>query len=214
MPKHNRVTPFNEIIATPERGMFMGNRGILHDDQGQIKRTWQGKRWIICVLEGKGRKRFVMAPGQYTELFFLDEATALAAGHRPCADCRRERFKAFQVAWAAGNPGSGTKADEIDRQLHADRVALGRSKATFLSNLDDLPHGVFVKPTGLADAYLVHDYSLLAWTPGGYLEPIERPKGIQVQVLTLRSTLSAIRAGYAPNVHGSAPKPDRSWRIS
>src|SRR5580658_8982867 len=94
MPRQNRVTPFGYLSATPERGTFMGNRGVLHDSEGTIKRPWQVKRWLICVLEFRGRKRTVMTPGHYTELFFLDEATALAAGHRPCAECRRPRFLA------------------------------------------------------------------------------------------------------------------------
>src|ERR1700693_379735 len=95
MPRQNRVNPFGEIIATQDRGMFMGNRGVLHDQEGRIQRAWQGKRWLVCVLEFRGRKRKVMTPCRYTELFFLDEAPALAAGHRPCAECRRERFKSF-----------------------------------------------------------------------------------------------------------------------
>lgn len=90
MPRQNRVNPFGEIIATPERGTFMGNRGVLHDEEGRVRRKWKVKRWIVCVLEFRGRKRKVMTPRRYTELFFLDEATALAAGHRPCAECRRE----------------------------------------------------------------------------------------------------------------------------
>src|SRR3954451_12290461 len=99
MPRQNRVTPFGHIIATPERGTFMGNRGILHDEQGTIRRPWKVKRWLVCVLEFRERQRTVMAPNRYTELFFLDEATALAAGHRPCAECRHERFLAFCAAW-------------------------------------------------------------------------------------------------------------------
>src|SRR6202451_2054834 len=100
--RQNRVTPFGDLVATPERGTFMGNRGVLHDAEGRIKRVWQLKRWIVCVLEFRGRKRQVMTPGRYTELFFLDEATALAAGHRPCAECRRQRFNAFRDAWKPG----------------------------------------------------------------------------------------------------------------
>src|SRR5579883_3295915 len=103
MPRRNRVTPSGEIIATPERGTMMGNRGILHDPEGCIRRPWQVKRWLLCVLEFRGRHRTVMAPNRYTELFFLDEATGLAAGHRPCFECRRGRFLAFRDAWAAGN---------------------------------------------------------------------------------------------------------------
>jgi hypothetical protein len=99
MSRQNRVMPFGEIIATPERGTFMGNRGVLHDDAGRIRRPWQVKRWLLCLLEFRGRKRTVMTPHRYTELFFLDEATGLAAGHRPCLECRRERFNAFVKAW-------------------------------------------------------------------------------------------------------------------
>src|SRR4051794_26424644 len=99
MPRQNRVTPSGDIITTPERGTLMGNRGVLHDADARIVRRWQGKRWIACVLEFKGRWRPVMAPGRYTELFFLDEATALAAGHRPCAECRRRRFDEFRDTW-------------------------------------------------------------------------------------------------------------------
>ena len=95
VPKQNRVTPFGEIVAVPERGTLMGNRGVLHDDRGTIRRPWQLRRWILCVLEFKNRKRSVMSPGCYTELFFLDEATGLAAGHRPCAECQRPRFREF-----------------------------------------------------------------------------------------------------------------------
>src|SRR5437762_13426760 len=127
MPRQNRVTPFGEIIATQGRGTFLGNRGVLHDGAGHVKRAWQLKRWLVCVLEFRGRKRQVMTPGHYTELFFLDEATALAAGHRPCAECRRERFNAFRKAWRSAHPGAGASslptADEIDRRLHAERVA-------------------------------------------------------------------------------------------
>src|SRR4051812_10262552 len=121
MPRQNRITPFGEIIVTPERGTFMGNRGVLHDDQGRIRRLWQVKRWLVCLLEFRGRHRTVMTPGSYTELFFLDEATALAAGHRPCAECRHERFLAFCGAWKSGNRVSGSArptANQIDDRLH------------------------------------------------------------------------------------------------
>src|SRR5512141_2915473 len=122
MPRQNRVTPFSKLIATPARGTLMGNRGALHNDQGQIRRQFQGQRWIICLLEFKGRRRSIMMPGQYTELFFLDEATALAAGHRPCAECQRERFNLFREFWAAANPelagAARPAATVIDAALH------------------------------------------------------------------------------------------------
>src|SRR6202161_2154067 len=108
MPRQNRVTPFGEIITTPERGTFMGNRGVLHDTEGSLERAWQAKRWLVCVLEFRGRKRQVMTPKRYTELFFLDEATALAAGHRPCRECRYADYQRFRSLWEEcyGGPAS------------------------------------------------------------------------------------------------------------
>src|SRR5262249_46416914 len=148
MPRQNRVSPFGDIIATSDRGTFMGNRGLLHDAEGRIRRAWQLKRWIVCVLEFRNRKRTVMTPGRYTELFFLDEATALAAGHRPCAECRHARFLAFCHAWGTAHPVDGTSsrptATVIDDRLHAERIASDRSKRSFVAALDELPDGVFV----------------------------------------------------------------------
>jgi hypothetical protein len=208
MPRQNRVTPFGDIIATPERGTFMGNRGVLHDSESRIKRAWQLKRWIVCVLEFKGRKRQVMTPGHYTELFFLDEATALAAGHRPCAECRRERFNAFRMAWRSAHPGSSgspPSADEIDNRLHAERVGPVRSKRQFEASLDEMPSGVFVRhPDWGADAYLVWNRGLFPWSAGGYTKRLDRPKKAEVAVLTPESTVAAIRAGYVPEIHPSA----------
>src|SRR5262249_37631086 len=139
MPRRNRVTPFGEIIACPERGTFMGNRGILHDRCGDVRRAWQVRRWLVCVLEVRGRQGTIMAPNRYTELFFLDEATALAAGHRPCFECRRAWFLAFRDAWAKGNcvgsdPGA-IRAAAIDDRLHAERLGADRSKRTFRAGL-------------------------------------------------------------------------------
>jgi hypothetical protein len=209
MPRQNRVTPFGEIIATPERGTFLGNRGILHDADGHIKRLWQLKRWLICVLEFRGRKRTVMTPNRYTELFFLDEATALAGGHRPCAECRHARFLDFCQAWKAAHPGAGGSgrptADELDNQLHAERVAADRSKRSFTAALDELPDGVFVTvPAWGERAYLVWANGLLEWSPGGYQKRRSRPQGERVRVLTPPSTVAAIRAGYVPEVHASS----------
>jgi hypothetical protein len=209
MPRQNRVTPFGEIIAIRERGTFMGNRGVLHDDEGQIRRPWQLKRWLVCVLEFRGRKRSVMMPNRYTELFFLDEATAFAAGHRPCAECRHERFIAFCNAWKKANPGKGSlprpTANEIDNQLHTERVASDRSKRFVKENLDELPGGVFVNiPAWGEQPHLVWGDHLLAWSPAGYNERRRRPKDEEVRVLTPKSTVKAIRAGYVPEIHHSA----------
>jgi hypothetical protein len=209
MPRQNRVTPSGEIVATPERGTLLGNRGVLHDEEGRISRAWQVKRWIVCLLEFKGRKRKVMTPGHYTELFFLDEATALAAGHRPCAECPRERFNAFRMAWRSARPrtvGSPLPAaEEIDGRLHAERTRPDRSKRVFEASLDELPCGVFVRHADWGeDAYLVWNDGLFAWSAGGYTGRRDRPKKAEVAVLTPESTVGAIRAGYAPEIHPSA----------
>jgi len=198
MPRQNRVTPSGEIIAVPERGTFFGNRGVLHDDEGNIRRAWQVKRWLLCLLVFKGRKRQIMRPGHYTELFFLDEATGLAAGHRPCAECRRERYRAFQNAWPVGC----LTATALDEQLHAERLNADGSKRCFDANLDDLPDGVFVILR--ERAWLLWKDRLLAWSPGGYRDRLSRPKRKQVAVLTPRSTVEAIWSGYVPEVHASA----------
>jgi hypothetical protein len=189
----------------------MGNRGILHDVEGRVKRAWQVKRWLVCVLDFRGRKRTVMMPNRYTELFFLDEATALAAGHRPCAECRHARFLAFCNAWKPAHSMDGDSprpaADEIDSCLHAERVTTSRSKRSFTAALDGLPQGVFVTVQAWGEqAYLLWGNRLLEWSPGGYRQQRPRPKGKAVRVLTPRSTVEAIRAGYAPEIHPSAER--------
>ena len=208
MPRQNRVTPFGDIVAIPERGTFLGNRGVLHDAAGRIRRRWQLKRWIVCVLDFRGRRRRVMTPDRYTELFFLDEATALAAGHRPCAECRHARFLDFCAAWAKAHRDGGRSArptaQEIDDRLHADRVGPDRSQRTFAATLDGLPDGVFVTVPAWGDeAYLVRGDDLWAWSPEYYRDRGRRPNGEGVRVLTPPSTVKAIRAGYVPDVHPS-----------
>ena len=209
MPRRNRVTPFGEIVAVPERGTMMGNRGVLHDAQGRIRRPWQVKRWLLCLLEFRGRQREVMAPDRYTELFFLDEATGLAAGHRPCYECRRARSLAFRDAWATVVDGTlraeDIRAAMIDERLHDERVGPARNKRTYTAILDDLPDGVFVEMSGAdGSARVVLGDSLLAWSPGGYTGRTPRPAGQSVTVLTPRSTVAAIRAGFRPEFHSSA----------
>jgi hypothetical protein len=209
MPRRNRVTPFGEVVAVPERGTLMGNRGVLHDAGGRVVRPWQSRRWLLCRLEFRERHRQVMAPGRYTELFFLDEATALAAGHRPCAECQRTRFLAFRDAWAAGDgcgdePGT-IRAATIDDRLQDDRVEPDRTRRTFRADIAGLPDGVVVTPDGRGgDACLIREGELLAWSPGGYRDRRPRPDGGMVTVLTPRSTVRAIRAGYVPEVHPTA----------
>ena len=212
MSRQNRVTPFGEIVAVPERGTCMGNRGRLHDEHGRIRRPWQVTRWLLCRLEFNGRRRAVMAPDRYTELFFLDEATGLAAGHRPCFECRRRSFHAYADAWAIDGPGGlaggRPRAGTIDERLHAERVGPDRSKRTFRADLDNLPDGVFVTLQGPGeDAHLIRGDELLAWSPGGYRERRPRPRGERVSVLTPASTVNVIRAGYVPEVHPTASNP-------
>jgi hypothetical protein len=210
MPSQNRVTPYSQIIASPARGTLMGNRGVLHDNEGRIKHHYRGKRWIICLLSFKGRQRQVMSPGRYTELFFLDEATALAAGHRPCAECMRPRFKEFQARWAQANPEVAGSASPpvtvIDAVLHQERLARsGRNqKRTYQAQAAALPPGTFVSLAPGGPAYLLLADRLLLWQPGGYGPPLERPLDRPVQVLTPASTVRAIAHGFVPQLHASA----------
>jgi hypothetical protein len=209
MPRRNRVTPFGTIIATPERGTLMGNRGLLHDPEERITRPWRLSRWLLCVLEYKGRRRPVMAPGHYTELFFLDEATGLAAGHRPCAECQRNRYNEFRDAWAIahrdGDSSARPSAVALDGRLHADRLGTNGRQRTFRASLDDLPDGVFICLDESRDvALLIRGGFLFAWSPAGYRERLPRKKGAVVSVLTPKSTVAAIRAGFVPHVHPSA----------
>jgi hypothetical protein len=205
------VTPFGEVIAIPEYGTVMGNRGNLHDADGRVRRAWQVERWLVCVLEFRDRKRQVMRPGYYTELFFLDEATALAAGHRPCAECRHARFIDFCRAWARAHPADGRHgrppASLIDERLHAERLTEDHAKRSFTARLEEIPDGVFVTDwTSENQAYLVLNENLLAWTPNGYRESRRKPRGKQVNVLTPESTVRTIRAGYMPGIHFSAER--------
>jgi hypothetical protein len=195
MPRQNRVAPTGELIATPTRGMLMGNRGILHDDDGHIRRLYVGRRWIICVLSFKGRQRQVMSPGQYTELFFYDEAVAFAAGHRPCAECQRDRFNLFKQYWArvTGADPNTLKVDEIDSVLHRERLTSDRCKRTYRAPLDSLPDGVFILGS---TPVLVLGTQLYPWTPEGYGAPFERPTGVEVEVLTPPSLVALLASGY------------------
>ena len=203
MPHRNRVTPFGDVIETEARGLLFGNRGVLHDDQGRIVRPFQGRRWIACRLEFKGRRRPLLRPGRFTELFFLDEATALAAGHRPCAECRREDFVRFRAAWETTHPGPWPGVDDVDRELHDQRVGPGRRKGVHPAAPDELPDGVMIAEGGAA--WLVAGGSLLRWTPAGYEERRAAGTGTaRVDVLTPRSVVAVIAAGYAPAMHPTA----------
>lgn len=216
MPLQNRVTPFGELIATPARGTLMGNRGRLHDASRRIvRRIAAGYRaWVTCQLEFRGRRRTVMTPGRYTELFFLDEATALATGHRPCGECRRSDYRRFKACWLAGNRDRGLKPETpitlLDRALHQDRIGPGRLPRTFAADLDALPDGVFVTLPDCADPLLVWHGALWPWSPAGYGPPRDRPVRAVATVLTPRSAVGAIAAGYVPGVQISSPMRSRS----
>ena len=201
MPLRNRVTPYGEIVATPERGTMMGNRGILHDDRKQLVRTTQVRGWLCCVTSFKGIRRVIMKPHSYTELFFLDEATAFAAGHRPCFECRRGSALAFQAAWTRVL-GGRSMAGEIDRVLdHERRVPRIGKKRTYEADARSLPDGTMVARDG--SAWLVLGGRLLRWTPAGYAERTHLGDGL-LEVLTPSSTTQVLRAGYSPGIHVSA----------
>lgn len=202
MPLQNRVTPIGELIAVPERGTFTGNRGILHTADKRIVRHYVGRRWIVCQLAFRGWRREVMQPNRWTQLFFLDEATALAAGHRPCATCRYRDYQHFRRCWAAAHGTPRPSADELDRQLHADRLGARGIRRTFQEEIGRLPEGVFVLCDG--EPWLLWHGGLLPWTPGGYDRLKPRPPSGAVTVLTPQSTVWTIAAGYTPIVHTTA----------
>jgi hypothetical protein len=208
LARQNRVTPFGTLIATDARGTLMGNRGCLHDDQQRIRRAFAGKRWILCLLQFKGRRRTVMTPGQYTELFFLDEATGLAAGHRPCAECQRKRFLLFRETWMQGSPelvqSATPPAEQIDAVLHAERLGPDREKRTYDSLLAPLPCGTMVVIEGEEAPVLVLKETIVPWSAAGYGPPRPRPSAGRARVLTPPSIVRALAAGYPVEIHPSA----------
>jgi hypothetical protein len=200
MPLQNRVDPFGELFATPARGTMFGNRGgKFHTDaQGLTSRRWVSRQWICCVLEFRGRQRNVWGR-YYTELFFLDEVTAFAAGHRPCFECRRKDA----VEFAERFPGGRVSAPAMDDVIHAERLD-GKSKRIHRRNIDTLPDGAMIARDG--DAYAVRGKRLLRWTPRGYKGTKPRPRGAIVDVLTPPSMLKVLKADYAPQWHKSATR--------
>jgi len=200
MPLQNRVDPFGELIATPARGLFFGNRGgRIHTDHKTLtRRRWASRQWICCVLEFKNRQRDVWGR-YYTELFFLDEPTALAAGHRPCFECRRKDAELFAEKWRqAFKLRSRPHAPEMDEQLHAERLD-GRAKRLHRRKIDHLPDGAFIALE--EGAFAVRGNSLLHWTPQGYDARKRRPHGNTVDVLTPPAILAVLAEGYEPRWH-------------
>jgi hypothetical protein len=201
----NRVTPLGELIADPARGLVYGNRGCLHDAAGRIRRRYDGKRWIACRLEFRGWHREpLFQPGKFTELFFLDEATAFAAGHRPCALCRREDYVRFRAMWLELHPGQ-VGADTVDGQLHAERLDPSRARRRHRARLGDLPDGAFLVEDGTA--WLVRAGTLLRWAPAGYTERRQGDPAAAVSLITPPSLVEILRNGWSgavPLLHPSA----------
>lgn len=199
MPHRNRVTPLGELVATPARGLVYGNRGGLHDASGEIRRPFAVRRWIACRLEFRGRRRLpLVQPGRYTALFFLDEATALAAGHRPCAECRRPDYDRFVAFWHGLHP-SDRGADAIDVRLHDERLRAGtRERRLHDLPVRELPDGAIV----LADRepHLVLGDALLPWSPEGYGRPRDRPARGRLLAVTPPSLVALLAAGWEPEV--------------
>jgi hypothetical protein len=199
MPLQNRVTPFSELVAHPARGLLYGNRGCMHDASGRIRSRWGTRRWIACRLEFKGWERGPkLRPGRFTELFFLDEATALAAGHRPCALCRRSDYVRLCAIWRDLHPRQ-IGADAIDLQLHGERIVPAtRAQRHHAAPLAGLPDGAFVLRDG--EPWLVLGSQILRWTPGGYAERRRRPRDRAATVITPPSLVAVLRAGWNPLV--------------
>jgi hypothetical protein len=203
MPLQNRVTPTGGIVSTPYRGLFTGNRGIIHDPATRtlLKRRWSSPAWITCLCEFRGWRRPVMGRRSWTELFFLDEATALAAGHRPCFFCRRDDANRFRAAWEAGNDVSDIRAREIDAVLHGERLERGRKRLhPSPMPVKELPDGAMVQVG--EESFLIVQGRALQWSMAGY----RKADGAldAAMLLTPPSTLRALRAGYCPVLHPSA----------
>jgi hypothetical protein len=216
MPYQNRVDPWGALHAVAQRGSLLGNRGIIHDANKKIVTTHRLQGWVTCVLEFKDIKRKVMSPGTYTELFFLDEATAFSAGHRPCGYCQRQRYTAFKDAWLQANQnrlphleGRSHAISVIDKLVHKERIQRGK-KVTFLAPLQSLPSGTMVEIA--AHAYLVWDHNLYAWSFSGYQKVKDMPSSHSdgsVIVLTPQSYVNTFQAGFLPRIHNSITRRGR-----
>lgn len=201
MALQNRVLPTGEIVAHPARGTLTGNRGILHRPERTLgKARWTHPHWVTCTLtHPRGRYHGPMPDRAWTALFFLDEAVAIAAGHRPCGYCRRAAYGAWRAAWARGVGAEDRVA--MDQALHAARVTRGRAQIRHAASPSDLPLGCFVLWQGTA--HLVTETGLLTYAPDGYASAVPHPAG-QVTVLTPRPSVAVLAAGYRPALHPSA----------
>ncbi|MBR0993262.1 hypothetical protein JQ580_21320 [Bradyrhizobium japonicum] len=208
MPLQNRVTPTGDIVATPHRGLFTGNRGIIHDPATKtlLNKRWSSPAWITCLCEFRGWRRPVMARRSWTELFFLDEATAFAAGHRPCFFCRRDDANRFRAAWQSGNGASKVSAKAMDAELHRERLDRGKKRLHALPMpLAQLPDGAMVQQG--EESFLVVQGRALLWSAAGYVSGARELS--QPMLLTPPSTLRALNAGYRPALHPTAERGSR-----
>lgn len=207
MPLQNRVDPWGQLNAVSTKLALLGNRGILHNDKKQIVTQWKSKAWLTCQIEFKGRESPVFEPNSYSQLFFVDEASAFAAGHRPCAECRLERFKEFKAAWIEANreliQGENPTIADIDKVIHAERVTEEKRKRTFVAQFGSLPAGTMIEVDGTP--LLVWRGKLLPWSFEGYgKSQAPLPSSTSVQVLTPASVVRVFAAGFTPQVHLSA----------
>tara|TARA_R110002126_G_scaffold161549_12_gene309407 strand:+ start:2434 stop:3063 length:630 start_codon:yes stop_codon:yes gene_type:complete len=205
MPLQNRVDPYGRLIAAKAKGNFLGNRGILHNENKEIVSQYKHKAWVTCALSFKGIKREIFGPNRYSELFFLDEATAFSAGHRPCAHCRKARYNEFKAAWIFANveaPDIKLSVQQIDDVLHKERVTKGAQKVIYTAQLSDLPSGTFVEFDDKPN--LLWHKVLYLWSPEGYKKSdITVPAIDDVKVLTPASIVNIYSNGFAPEVHHS-----------
>ena len=199
----NRINPYGEIIETKARGAWMGNRGQLHNPDKKIVRQDKLKAWLTCLLQFKERHREVMTPNRYTELFFLDEATAFAAGHRPCFECRRADFNKFKTLWIKGNPeykfSNTTSIEAIDKILHDERMNADGSKKMYTAGFKSLPEGTFIVMNN--NAYLIACNNMYLWSADGYTKRKALPGTTKVDVLTPKSIVNTFHTGYVPQMN-------------
>ena len=208
MPLQNRVSPFSMLTVTSERGAWTGNRGVIHNTDKEIVRNHAVKYWITCELKHKDFQRKVMTPNRWTELFFLDEATAFAAGHRPCGFCRNPDFKQFKSLWLLANSErygleKDAKIDVIDTLIHQERLDKNGSQKTFKTNILTLPNGVFISFVDNIKAHLWYKQMLYEWSFDGYKKVLPFVQNQEVNVLTPFSYVETFKAGYSPQIHGS-----------
>ncbi|WP_089605471.1 hypothetical protein [Acinetobacter piscicola] len=207
MTLQNRVDPWGNLIANPSKhAELMGNRGVLHNTERQIIRKWKLKAWITCLTQFKDTKRVIFAPNHYSELFFLDEATAFAAGHRPCAECQRQRSNQFKILWLETNSSNKKiKLSEIDEQLHLERIDKDQNKITFQAMIKDLPIGTCIEYMN-DFVMIVAEQHYLLWSFDGYKNKIDIEAESIVNVITPKSIVNIFKHGFIPYFHPSAQK--------